>query len=278
MNVEKKAIDLNEKLIVDKLSYDYLLRRWKLKVSKKLLIIRPNVPGDNYTALFSYNAAEQVKTKAVAEGWTVTDLKANDTNKANVELTINNVKPDFIIHYDHGSSYTLYGQSSNTITAAINSSNVDLLSKRAVSTVSCESALGLGPLAISSAETKAYLGYDELHWVHLWYLDKFTEAANAANYALLEGKTYQQAYDIAFLKYTEKYNELVTIDTSAAGLMLHDRDHLRLLGNPSAKAYSVTISPIRVVAPISKLKLKTPIRTPVRTPAPKPKAASKKKA
>ena len=81
MKVEKKAIDLNEKLIVDKLSYDYLLRRWKLKVSKKLLIIRPNVPGDNYTALFSYNAAEQVKTKAVAEGWTVTDLKANDTKR-----------------------------------------------------------------------------------------------------------------------------------------------------------------------------------------------------
>jgi hypothetical protein len=270
-----KAIPSNiasdSKLVIDKLAYTKLIEKWRLKTSKKLVIIRPNVPGDNYTAAFSYNAAELVKTKAVAEGWTVTDLTANNTNKANVELTINNVKPDFIIHYDHGSSYTLYGQSSNTITPAINSTNVDLLSKRAVSTVSCESAIGLGPLAISSAETKAYLGYDELHWVHLWYLDKFTEAANAANYALLEGKTYQQAYDIAIQKYTEKYNELVPIDTSAAGLMLHDRDHLRLLGNPSAKASSVIISVIRTAVPISKVKVKTPVRTPVRTPTPAPK-------
>jgi hypothetical protein len=59
------------------------------------------------------------------------------------------------------------------------------------------------------------LGYDELHWVHLWYLDKFIEASNAANYALLEGKTYQQAYDAGIAKYTEKFNELSPIDASA---------------------------------------------------------------
>jgi hypothetical protein len=258
------SLTADAKKLVENLSYANLLNRWRLKTSKKLLLIRPNVPGDNYTAVFSYNAAEQVKTKAVAEGWTVTDLAANNANRANIETTVNSVKPDFIIHYDHGSSYTLYGQNSNAIVAAIDSGNVDLLTKRAVSTVSCESAIGLGPLAVSSAETKAYLGYDELHWVHLWYLAKFTEAANAANYALLEGKTYQQAYDIAIQKYTEKYNELASVDASAAGLMLHDRDHLRLLGDPNAKAYSTVIatavSTIKPPTIISEKVIRTPIK------------------
>jgi hypothetical protein len=254
-------LTLANKKLVESLSYTNLLNKRFFKTSKKLLIIRPNVPGDNYTASFSYYAAGQVKTKAIAEGWTVTDLTANNTNRANVETTINSVKPDFIIHYDHGSSYTLYGQNSNLITPAIDSANVDLLSKRAVSTVSCESADGLGPLAISSGEAKAYLGYDDLHWVHLWYLDKFTEASNAANYALLEGKTYQQAYDLAIQKYTEKYNELAPLDASAAGLMLHDRDHLQLLGDPNAKAYGSVV--LSVIKPSAVLPIKA-VRVPIK--------------
>jgi hypothetical protein len=226
--------------IVEMISISKLIIRWRIVKSKKLLIIRPNCPGDNYTTLFSFPAAELVKTKAVAEVWTVTDLQGNNTNRANVESNINTVKPDFVIHYDHGSTFTLYGQNANVITPAIDDVNVNLLSGRAISTVSCESAAGLGPLAIAST-TKAYLGYDELHWVHLWYLDKFKEASNAAKYALLEGKTFQEAYDIAFAKYTEKWAELVGSDPGAAALLLHDRDHLTLLGNPAARAYSLSI-------------------------------------
>jgi hypothetical protein len=256
------SIAENSKVLLEKLSYATLIKKWRLTTSKKLVIIRPNVPGDNYTAMFSCNAAGLVKSKAISEGWAVTDLLANNANRANIEATINSIKPDFIIHYDHGSSYTLYGQNSNSITPAIDSANVDLLAKRAVSTVSCESAIGLGPLAVSSAEAKAYLGYDELHWVHLWYLDKFTEASNAANYALLEGKTYQQAYDLAIQKYTEKYNELAAVDASAAGLMLHDRDHLQLLGNANAKASGIIISTITTATAVPKLQpvAKVPVR------------------
>ena len=222
------------------ISISKLISRWKFVRSKKLLIVRPNCPGDNYTTLFSFPAATLVKNKAVAEGWVVTDLQGNNTNRANVESNINTTKPDYVIHYDHGSNFTLYGQNANLITPAIDDANVNLLSGRAVSTVSCESANGLGPLAIASA-AKAYLGYDDLHWVHLWYLDKFNEASNAANNALLEGKTFQEAYDLAYAKYTEKWAELVGSDPGAAALLLHDRDHLTLLGNPSARAYSLRI-------------------------------------
>ena len=230
------------KLVLQKLAYSNLIKL-RFGVSKKLLIIRPKVIGDNYTSMFSYQAAEQVKSKAITEGWTVTDLQANDTNRANVEQTINSINPDFIIHYDHGSSYALYGQNNNVITPILDATNVSLFDGKAASTVSCESAMGLGPLAVDS-NVRAYLGYDDLHWVHLWYVNKFTEASNAANYALLEGKTYQQAYDLAIQKYNEKYDELVPVDASAAGLMLHDRDHLQLIGNTSAKATGIVISRI----------------------------------
>ncbi len=235
-------------LVMNKLALSNLIK-WRFSISKKLLIIRPKVNGDNYTSLFSFQAAELVKNKAVAEGWTVTDLQATNTNRANVESTINSVNPDFIIHYDHGSDYALYGQSGNTITAVLDAANANLFSGKAASTVSCESATGLGPLAVD-ANARAYLGYDELHWVHLWYLDKFTEASNAANYALLEGKTYQQAYDIAITKYNEKYDELTSLDINAASLMLHDRDHLQIVGNASAKASGIIISKITTATAI----------------------------
>lgn len=234
--------------IRDMLSIAKLVIRWKFIKSKKLLMIRPNCPGDAYTTQFSFPASTLVKNKAVAEGWSVTDLQGNNCNRANVETNINTVKPDFIVHYDHGSNFTLYGQNANVIVPALDDANVSLLSGRAVSTVSCESASGLGPLAVAST-TRAYLGYDDLHWVHLWYLDKFNEASNAANNALLEGKTFQEAYDIAYAKYTEKWAELVGTDDGAAALLLHDRDHLTLLGNPSARAYGIRI--VRVRPPLT---------------------------
>jgi hypothetical protein len=226
------------------------LLKFRFTVSKKLLIIRPKVSGDNYTSMFSFQAAELVKTKAIAEGWTVTDLQATDTNRAKVEATISSFNPDFIIHYDHGSDYALYGQNSNVITAVLDAANVSLFDGKAASTVSCESAAGLGPLAIDS-NAKAYMGYDELHWVHLWYLSKFTEASNAANYALLEGKTYQQAYDIAMLKFEEKYEELLSLDSYAASLMLHDKEHLKILGDASSKATGLVLSRITTAATVS---------------------------
>jgi len=237
-----KASLATSKILLDKLSYVNMLK-WRLSYSKKLVIIRPKIPGDRYTSDFSYQAAEAIKTKAVAEGWTVTDLAMNNANRANVESTINSVKPDFIIHYDHGSNYTLYGQDSNASVAVLDATNVSLFDGRAASTVSCESALGLGPLAVGE-NAKAYLGYDDLHWVHLWYVAQFTEAANAANNALLEGKTYQEAYDIAIAKYDEIYDELIDVNAEAAALILHNRNHLTLVGDGTVKARGLVISKV----------------------------------
>ncbi len=224
-------------LITDRLAPSKFVK-YRYITSKKLLIIRSNVPGDNYTTFFSFLCGEKARDKAVLEGWTVTDLQANNTNRATVEQTIRDFKPDFIMHFDHGSQYTIYGQDKNAIVAALDAANSNLFEGRAVSTVSCESALGLGPLAVDS-NAKAYLGYDDLHWIHLWFIADFIEASNAANYALLEGKTFQEAYDLAIKKYNEKYDKLITVDSTAAGLMLEDRDRLTIVGDVAAKASSI---------------------------------------
>jgi len=209
----------------------YLFKR------SKMILIRPNVPGDAYTEQFSYDAAELVKNMAIAKNIGVIDLGGNDASREKVTANISEEDPEFICHYDHGGTYTLWGQENNALEAALDTNNVNLLKGRVVSTVSCLSAGGLGPAAISAC-AKAYLGYDDLHWVHLWYLDKFTEASNEANYALLEGDTFGVAYQRGYDKYTEKWQELVVLGADyAASLMLHDRDHLVRLGDYYATAY-----------------------------------------
>jgi hypothetical protein len=227
--------------IEDLLSKDYVLVKfpfWKYLFKKsKMIMIRPKLPNDDYTELFSYDAAELVKNRAIAKNIKVIDLGKNDASREKVTTNIGEEDPDFVCHYDHGGTYTLWGQEDNAIEAAIDTNNVDLLKGRAVSTVSCLSAGGLGPSAISAC-AKAYLGYDDLHWVHLWYIDEFTEAANEANYALLEGDNFGVAYKRGYDKYTEKYQELVALGADyAAALMLHDRDHFVRLGDYYATAH-----------------------------------------
>ncbi len=227
----------NSQTILDRLAPSKFVK-YRYVTSKKLLIIRSNVPRDAYTTFFSFLCGEKAKEKAVTEGWTVTDLQANNANRATVEQTIRDFKPDFIMHFDHGSQYTIYGQDKSLIVAVLDAQNSSLFEGRVVSTVSCESALGLGPLAVDSA-AKAYLGYDDLHWIHTWFIADFIEASNAANYALLEGKTLQEAYDAGIAKYNEKYDKLITVDSTAAGFMLEDRDRLRIVGDASAKAVGI---------------------------------------
>jgi hypothetical protein len=221
---------------------DAATRVSKMKVSwwkpcpKRLLLIRPKVPGDAYTEIGSHGWAEDVKTKAIAEGWSVTDLSANDATRAKIEDAINDVRPHLIIHYDHGSSLTLWGQKSNALEPGLDDGNIALASERMVSTVSCQSANGLGPFAITQGVI-SYLGYTENHsfWTHR--TAEFGTAANAANFVLLEGGTAQEAFDAGWNAYDVLYTNLLTAgDLVTAATALHDRDCLALLGSSTSTA------------------------------------------
>jgi len=218
-----------------------LQRVWQLAAPRpgKLLLIRPLVPGDDYTQLGSHIWAGQVKQKAIAEGWTVVDLDGNGATRAAIENAINNEDPDLIIHYDHGSTFTQYGQDSNALTAGLDNNNIHLATGKIASTVSCYTAVGLGPAAIA-AGVRGYLGYTDTHTFVIGWAQDFGDAANAANFALLECKTVQQAFDEGWLAYDQLYNSLLAAGgnaaTYAAPWALHDRDCFALLGTGGAIA------------------------------------------
>lgn len=230
-----------EKISYTQISEISIHKLFPLFKKKKLLLIRPRKPGDGYTELGSYDWAGLVKQRALDLGWQVTDLAINAATRENVESKINEVKPTLIIHYDHGGTFTLWGQESNTLEPAIDSANVGLLANRITSTVSCKSADGLGPLAITNGAT-SYLGYDENHAFVIGYQDRFGGAANAANYALLECKTVEEAYQAGIDAYTDLYNDLIASgDVFAANWVLHDRDCFVMLGSNNANACPPTL-------------------------------------
>ncbi|MBW6518692.1 MAG: hypothetical protein K0A89_09360 [ANME-2 cluster archaeon] len=225
-----------EKLLYEKISEIAIHKLFPFVGTKKLLLIRPKKPNDAYTELGSYIWAGNVKQRALNLGWQVTDLAINNATRENVESKINEIKPNLVIHYDHGSSFTLWGQEADILEPAIDSANVGILSNRIASTVSCQSASGLGPLAITNGAI-SYLGYDENHVFVIDHQDEFGEASNAANYALLECKSVSQAYDAGIAAYTDLYNNLIASgDVFAANWALHDRDCFVMLGSGDATA------------------------------------------
>lgn len=213
----------------------------------KLLLIRPKIINDDWTSKFSYNASEDLERKALAQGWEVTELECGDANRINVEDRIRNVDPDFIIHYDHGVHNKLFGQdypNEAILECTGAKSNVNLLSSAVVSTVSCSSAITLGPAAVAANKRnkKAYLGYNVPIYCEYAYKEHFKRAAEAANTALLEGKTFQEAKTEGYQEYTDEIIKLLALNDPtntkyiAVLGMLINRNHLTLVGNGSAKA------------------------------------------
>jgi hypothetical protein len=174
-----------------------------LPLPKKLLLIRPTVRRDPF-ARQSHRWASQVKDRALALGWDVEDLEGANATRANVEASLGSVvvhRPGLVMHYDHGSEYTLYGHAAarprlviDAFVPAIDERNVEMTAGMFVSAAACLSAAGLGPLAVRS-RARGYLGYSDLLVSSLWIPERFGDAVNAPNYALLEGKSPAEAFD-----------------------------------------------------------------------------------
>jgi len=171
-------------------------------------------------------------------------LDGNDATRRNVEDEIRNLDPDLIIHYGHGGDDKLFGQFKEPVLeCTVGRENVYLLSSAVVATVSCSSAKILGPEAvrISTRDKKAYLGYVLPMCCVFGYRDYFTRAANAAIYALIEGKDFQTAKDIGYQKYTDEIYDLLDLDDPyvfifVVPIMLWDRYVLKVVGDDLAKA------------------------------------------
>lgn len=222
-------------------------------MTKRVLIIRPTEKTnqwDQFIPLFSSPAAVLATNEAIKEVWFVRELAGNNANKGDVFWNLMTEEVDFMLHYGHGNKDTIFGQNNNNKEAIIDSTNVEELKDKAVSSTGCYTAAagGIGTLAISKG-ARAYLGYNDTYYVwhgkggQNFFTDYFIEAANAANRALLEGKTFQEAYQIGKLAHEDGAQQILNSGLSdqedretAAGCMEWCGDHLTLLGNPNAKA------------------------------------------
>ena len=74
-------------------------------------------------------------------------------------------------------------------------------------------------------------------------LNKFIEASTIANKALLEGKTFGEAYDLQWKAYDEMFESLVNEDLLAASMALENRDDMELLGDRETTAKKITRIP-----------------------------------
>lgn len=213
-----------------------IFKRKKAKVfseTKRLLLVRPKVPGDGYTKLV-YSWAEEIKQKASDEGWQVKDLAENEASRKRIEQEMNDFNPSLVIHYGHGYYFSLWGQVDDKNKRIIDETNIGQAAGMIISTVSCSSAAGLSWEAIGEG-VKSYIGYSELYGIDSNRSTDFCKAANAANFSLLEGKTTKDAFDDAWLAYDELITEMIEKkDDWAAIWAIHNRNSIKLLGDPDA--------------------------------------------
>jgi hypothetical protein len=223
--------------------------------SKNLLLIRPNYQ-DVYVNRFAHPGSDLILSEAQKQGWNITDLDGDLANPDEVQKVLKNKNIDFVVHCDHGNIDEIYGQDHGNKKTIISSgkpskdsANVAVLKGKALSTVSCLTALNLGPKALDKG-ARAYLGYWNVLWapsgnsVPVSVMDKFIEAAIAPNLALLQGKTFQEAYNFGLQTYWLKYQEIlgISVQTSdllaraailfASGFMLSNMACFALVRNP----------------------------------------------
>ncbi len=198
-----------------------------------VLLVAPNLGAGDYT-YYSVQGAQDFFNFANPIA-TVKFLKDAQATRANVETEIKNFNPRLVVHYDHGSQYAVYGETAaNAIQAVLDTANVTKLRARVMSTVSCLSASGLGPTAISNG-CSAYVGYNDLHWIVTTTHMAFWACASMVHKKLVLGHSVLEGFNAAITAYNSNIAYFNSIgDTMTAVHLQIDKDRLRLLGNKAA--------------------------------------------
>ena len=110
-----------------------------------------------------------------------------------------------------------------------------------MSTVSCHSAAGLGPTAVSKGCT-SYVGYNDLHWIVTTTHWAFWNCADMVHKKLTLGYSVKTGFDAAIATYNANILAFSSIgDTFTAVHLQMDRDRLTLVGSETA-----TTCPLRL--------------------------------
>lgn len=198
-----------------------------------ILLIAPQHNSPDYTD-YSIQGADDFFAFANSIA-TVKYLRDTQATRANVEKELKEFNPRLVVHYDHGGTNAIYGESAvNTPQAVIDTANADKLSLRVMSTVSCLSAAGLGPTAVSKG-CSSYVGYNDLHWIVTSTHMAFWNCADKVHKKLALGYTTKTGFDAAIITYDANIAYYASIgDTFTAVHLQMDRDRLTLVGSQTA--------------------------------------------
>lgn len=222
-------------------------------VTRKMLLIVPQIKGDNLEAQFNA-AADKLKTEATAKLWTVTELRGTAATTSAILNALATEDPDFVVYYGHSVSSNLGAYSSSGPDIAISASNANELSGRTASITACSTLNTVGTAAVK-ANCVAYMGYSGLYAgvfaefgkngpiiLNAPVTQEWIDAKNAVNIALIDGATFEdakaagrKAWDDIWLKWTamSKVNPKIKWVAEAA---LDNRDLLDFVGTAKAVA------------------------------------------
>jgi len=202
-----------------------------------VLLIAPHHTSPDYTD-YSIQGADDFFAFASSIA-TVKYLRDAQATRANVEKELKEFNPRLVVHYDHGGTNAIYGESAvNTPQAVIDTANADKLSLRVMSTVSCLSASGLGPTAVNKG-CSCYVGYNDLHWIVTSTHMAFWNCADKVHKKLVLGYKALTGFNAAIITYDTNIAYYSSIGDAFTAVHLQmDRDRLTLVGNGAATTCS----------------------------------------
>ncbi|NQU83095.1 MAG: hypothetical protein HQ536_00125 [Parcubacteria group bacterium] len=167
-------------------------------MSKIFLIARPN---HDTTTRYLSAWSEKIIELANKKGIQILDLKKDKANVKELESRISKMQPLFIVFNGHGSSDCITGHDNKDLIRV--GDNEELLDGKMIYTVSCKSAMQLGPKSIK-AGALSYIGYIE-DFVFFYDYSKlahpledkiaklFLEPSNQVAISLIKGNTAGEA-------------------------------------------------------------------------------------
>lgn len=208
----------------------------------KILIIAPL--GDLPTVTSNLAIMEIMGYAATKDNLDIDFLWGIGANRLSFNIKTSLKKYDGIIYYGHGKESKLHG--AHLFWSIISPSNINKLKGAGISTMACLSLKELGKIAIQKG-VKAYIGSDEVYYAAFPekernYLKDWIDYTTVKDKALLDGKTFGEAYAL-FQKRATKYLNIYKSKLNYRNYdwyydaTLHNIQHTKLIGDSNVKMY-----------------------------------------
>lgn len=163
--------------------------------------------------------------------WKITVLNSSNSTNENLYKIISNSKMiNILIAFCHGSDESLYFSNKNVLSV---DDDLSIYNNTFLYTNSCSTGKKLGPKLIQEGMI-AFWGYKNDTWAYNFY-ETFVKCDNYGLKKLLEGQSFQKAFDEALDNYTDAFLEMLESDdmdaTIAAVMLQENRDCMVKYGN-----------------------------------------------